>query len=166
MNRRQFSLGLGALFGAPKIPVAMPALFPAAALEHFNTAKLISRAHNKCSPEFLMRHLRVDAELAKSVETMLIKRNVITMPGLDGVSRAINPMDIPTLKADVPKPMNAPSSEQDGIKEKLLKQDNLSLDQSTQPDTAQDHADDAIPASHRDTNEIPRDVITANDGRG
>jgi hypothetical protein len=97
MNRRQFTLGLGAIVATPAVPVASllkPTAVTAAASKHFFLAKLLARAHNNCSNAMLMRHLKVDAGMAAEVEQLLLNKNVITLPNIEGFSRAVNPMNI------------------------------------------------------------------------
>ena len=97
MNRRQFTLGLGAIAAAPTAPMA--AVLPqtgtsTAALGHFKLAKLIARSHNRCSSDMLMRHLRVGPEMAAEVQSLLLERGVITQPSIAGISSAVNPMNL------------------------------------------------------------------------
>jgi hypothetical protein len=105
MNRRQFSFGLGALAAAPSAPLA--AILPqsgavsSVALGHFNLAKVIAKSHNRCSSEMLMRHLKVGPEIAAEVQSLLLKKGVISQPSLAGISNAIDPTNLNF----VPKPV-------------------------------------------------------------
>ena len=105
MNRRQFTFGLGALAAAPSAPLA--AILPqsgaasSVAFGHFNLAKVIAKSHNRCSSEMLMRHLKVGPEIAAEVQSLLLKKGVITPPSLAGISSAINPTNLNF----VPKPV-------------------------------------------------------------
>lgn len=171
MNRRGFTFGLGALFGAPKvglgtIAAGLGSVSPAVLHEYFRTAKIIARAHNTCSQQFLMRHLRVDSTIAKQVEGMLIDGKVITLPGLNGISRAVNPVyssplphkpvatiQSPDFSTKARQTLNEPCAE-------------LTAQECNEPDDGQDQADDAVPTCHGDTQEIPSDLVASGDGRG
>jgi hypothetical protein len=96
MNRRSFTASLAALFAVPALP-AVASLAPAAATQtavsHYATAKLLARAHNRCSPEMLQRLLRVDSVMAQELNAMLLKRGVISGAGAHGVSMAVEPLN-------------------------------------------------------------------------
>jgi len=95
MNRRSFTASLAALFAAPAVPAAA-SLAPAAASQsaaaHFATAKLLARAHNRCSPAMLQRLLRIEPALAAELNTMLVNRGVISAAGAHGTAMALDPL--------------------------------------------------------------------------
>ncbi len=96
MNRRSFTASLAALFAAPALP-GVASLAPSAvsqsAVSHYETAKLLARAHNRCSPEMLQRLLRVDAAIARKLNAMLLKRGVISSAGARGALIAVEPLN-------------------------------------------------------------------------
>jgi hypothetical protein len=159
MNRRFFTLGLGALLGAPKVPLAAMPSLPAVATGHMKLATMLSRAHDYCSPEFLMRHLKVEKSIATQVQQALIQNNVITTPSASGFSYAVDPMRLSRLSNSVP----AQSSELvQKVKEKVS--DHLSAEKGDDPDYGQAQADDAIPTSHGNPDEIPSNLVTTRNG--
>ena len=160
MNRRFFTFGLGALLGAPKVSMAMPAA-PSVAGAHLKLATMLSRAHDSCSPEFLMRHLKVDRAMAARVQQALIQTNVITAPSASGVSYAVNPMQFSRLSNSMPVQTNGLVQE---AKDRVSKA--LASREGHEPDDGEAQADDTVPASHRDTDEIPSDLVTAHDRGG
>lgn len=161
MNRRFFTFGLGALLGAPKVPLAGIAPMPAAAAGHMKLATMISRAHDYCSPEFLMRHLKVDKSIATQVQQALIQNNVITAPSATGFSYAVDPMPLSRLSNSMPAQANDVVQK---VKDKV--KDHLTAEESDKPDQGKDEADDTVPAGHRNPDEIPSDLVTADDGGG
>lgn len=161
MNRRHFTLGLGALFGVPKVPLGAVAVPFSGVAHHMKLASMISRAHNTCSPSFLMRHLKVDATIAGQLQRELIARNIITAPAANGISHAVQPMQISKLPQAVSQ--NAPASHDlnNQLKEQLS-----AAQESGEPKQSKAEAEDAVPASHRDADEIPCDLVTTRDGCG
>ena len=160
MNRRFFTFGLGALLGAPKVSIAAPAA-PTVAGAHLKLATMLSRAHDSCSPEFLMRHLKVDRAMAARVQQALIQSNVITAPSASGVSYAVNPMQFSRLSNSMPVQSHGMAQE---ARERVAKA--LAPREGREPDDCEAQADDGIPASHRDTDEIPCDLVTTHDRCG
>lgn len=96
MKRRSFLQSISAVFAAPIAPnvslAASTGVGFSAPSEFLSSARLIARAHNKCSRSMLMRHLKVDASMAARVEGMLLEKGIITLPDAAGFSRAINPI--------------------------------------------------------------------------
>lgn len=92
MERRSFTFGLGALFAAPALPIAAAAPMSAAITEKFATAKLLARCHDRASPEMLKRLMRLDDETANGLFRLLKDRQVVA-PSLDGITRAVNPLN-------------------------------------------------------------------------
>ncbi|GEM_PF-2630929 len=171
MNRRNFTLGIAALFGAPKVPlsaiIAPTTASPVMAAKHFKFASMISRAHNNCSPQFLMRHLNIDAQVAGQIQQALISENVITLPSVNGISRAVDPMQynkLPQAVSNIPSPANTDTTIQDRIKTQMDQK--LATDESNDPDHSQEQADDPVPASHGNADEIPSDLVTTRDRGG
>ncbi|MDG1078322.1 MAG: hypothetical protein P8P65_16995 [Planktotalea sp.] len=67
MNRRTFTASITALFAASAMPAAgslAPVSAAPTAASHNATAKLLARAHNRCSPAMLQRLLCVDSAIA------------------------------------------------------------------------------------------------------
>lgn len=94
MNRRTFTASLAALFAAPAVPLTVsPAVASSGAASHFATAKLLARAHNRCSPAMLQRLLRVDEAVALELNAMLFNKGVISSAGVHGTAMAINPLN-------------------------------------------------------------------------
>jgi hypothetical protein len=151
MNRRQFTLGLGAIAAAPSAPLA--AVLPqsgasSAVLGHFKLAKLIARSHNRCSNEMLMRHLKVGPKMAAEVQSLLLERGVISTPSLAGVSSAVNPMNLNCVPQQVAyKPDLATQAADVRKRVQKIMQDRLEKAQE------QDEPSDAEPL----TNDAPED---------
>lgn len=161
MNRRSFTFGLGALAAAPAVPIpslakAMPAITPAA-LEYFDWAKMIVRAHNKCSPAMLQRLLKLEPTMALEVQSALLKEGVITMPGLNGMSEAVDPMYRDVFRnaggTDISQADAAPEA----------KDPKLSTQEGSEPEENEDATDDPVPASHADAEELPGDLVASDD---
>jgi hypothetical protein len=160
MNRRFFTFGLGALLGVPKVPLASKSLMPVLATGQLKLATMLSRAHDYCSPEFLMRHLKVDKVVATQVQQALIQSNVISAPSASGFSYAVNPMPLSRLSNSVPIQTKEIVQK---VKEKVS--DHLTSEKCSEPDDGENQADDGIPSSHRYTDEVPSDFVTTRDGR-
>jgi hypothetical protein len=95
MNRRTFTASIAALFAAPAMPmasVAMPTAVSATITQHFARAKLLARCHDRASPEMFMRLMKLDGETANGLFNLLKDKNVIGH-GVDGIARAINPLN-------------------------------------------------------------------------
>jgi hypothetical protein len=161
MNRRFFTFGLGALLGVPKVPMASITTGAPVAAAHLKLATMLSRAHDSCSPEFLMRHLKVDKAVATQVQRALIQTKVITAPSASGVSYAVNPMHLSRLSNSFPA---QPSGLVQQVKDKIM--DELTSREGGEPDDRKAKTDDGIPTSHGHTDEIPRDLVATHDGRG
>tara|TARA_R110002096_G_scaffold139147_6_gene293342 strand:- start:20227 stop:20748 length:522 start_codon:yes stop_codon:yes gene_type:complete len=161
MNRRFFTFGLGALMGAPKVGLAGITPMSSATASHMKLATMISRAHDYCSPEFLMRHLKVDKGIAAQVQQALIQNNVITRPSATGFSYAVDPMPFSRLSNSMPAQTNELVQK---VKDKVS--DHLATGKSDKPDDGEAQADDPVPACHRDVEEIPSDLVTAGDRCG
>jgi len=161
MNRRHFTLGLGALFGAPRVPLGAIATPSVGVAQHMQVASMISRAHNNCSPSFLMRHLKVDANIAGQLQRELITRNIITAPAANGVSKAVNPIQINKLPQAVSQNVPAQQDLNDKLKEQLS-----ATHESDEPKQSEAEAQDTVPASHGDTDEVPSDLVTTRDRGG
>ena len=102
MKRRSFTFGLSALLTAPALPMAAAtANTSGIALETFKHAKLLARSHNKSSVPMLMRHLKVDANVAKQINALLYERGIITAP-IGGTSLALKPTNLHALPLDAP----------------------------------------------------------------
>jgi hypothetical protein len=142
MNRRQFTLGLGAVAASPAVPVASvlkPAVVSAAASKHFFLAKLLARAHNNCSNAMLMRHLKVDTHMAAEVEQLLLDKNVITLPNIKGFSKAINPMNVncvPMEGLKAPNIVNAASDAAEKVK-KVFSEEEVEDEVSAEDEVAE-----------------------------
>ena len=121
MERRSFLAGLSALFLAPR-PTFVMAGGPSAEL--YAKAKFLARAHNKSSVPMLMRHLKVDAEIAAQINSMLFQRGVITAP-IGGTSLALHPTNTHALPLDAPKQMDRLAQLRD-FAERLLDRDKSS----------------------------------------
>ena len=92
MKRRTFISTLAALAATPALPATAAAAPATQITQHFAKAKLLARCHDRASPEMFARLMKLDQTTAKGVYTMLKDRNVIAS-GLDGISRAINPLN-------------------------------------------------------------------------
>ena len=99
MQRRSFLAGLTALFAAPKPAIAFGAK---TSPELYAKAKFLARAHNKSSVPMLMRHLKVEADIATQINALLYRRGVITAP-IGGTSLALNPTNTHAMPLDAPK---------------------------------------------------------------
>jgi len=109
MNRRTFTASLAALFAAPAIPAVAsfaPATASQTAATHYATAKLLARAHNRCSPAMLQRLLRVDSTIATELNGMLLQRGVISSAGAQGASMAVQPLNTHCITNDAMRSTN------------------------------------------------------------
>ncbi len=94
MNRREFTKSLAAASLAPALPLkSLAAAAPAAATDSMYVwADFISRVHNKCSPEMLMRLLKVDASKGHALYSQLMANGAISAPNAYGISQATKPL--------------------------------------------------------------------------
>ena len=76
------------------------------AASHYATAKLLARAHNRCSPAMLQRLLRVDSAIATELNGMLLKRGVISTVGAQGVSMATAPLNTHCMTNEASRALN------------------------------------------------------------
>jgi hypothetical protein len=91
MKRRTFLSTLTAALAAPALP--LPAAAPATHItQHFAKAKLLARCHDRASPEMFARLMQLDSQTAQGVFDLLKDRSVISK-GLDGIMRAMNPLN-------------------------------------------------------------------------
>ncbi len=91
MKRRTFLSTLTAAIAAPSFP--MSAAAPAGHItQHFAKAKLLARCHDRASPEMFARLMKLDSQTAQGVFDLLKDRSVIGK-GLDGITRAMNPLN-------------------------------------------------------------------------
>ncbi|WP_189638977.1 hypothetical protein [Paramylibacter ulvae] len=142
MNRREFTISLGALFGAPAMPLGA-GILPS---PHLAKAAMLTRAHSQCSVPFLMRHLKVDADTATNVLQELIGKNVINAPMASGIAQAVNPIHINKL----PQAIDVISPDISGQFDQAMKQVKKLTAQRRGPDQNDTQADDPVPASHAD----------------
>ena len=91
MKRGTFLASISALFATPAMPVAATAV-PASVTQHFATAKLLARCHDRASPEMFARLMKLDTDTAKGVFNLLQDKGVIGN-GIDGITRAMNPLN-------------------------------------------------------------------------
>ena len=154
MKRRTFTFGLGAALAAPAMPAAaLSRAIPAAATQHFAVAKLIARAHNRCSVDMLMRNLRVDATTARDIHALLLQKGVITPP-VSGVSMATNPLNTNCIPNEAIKPTNIRQSAAEvrarvtQLKEKWAKlADERQRAETAEPPPSQEDAPEDDPAA-------------------
>ena len=105
MKRRTFTTGLAALTAAPALPLASTTVSQATSAQ-MATAKMLARAHNRCSPAMLARLMRIDAGLATELHLTLFRQGVITAAGADGTSMAIIPINTNCVPKQALKPTN------------------------------------------------------------
>ena len=101
MNRRFFLSALSAVTVAP----ALPTLAAPVAPHHMKVASIIARAHNRCTPEMLVRHLKVTPDVASGIQAQLLRQGIITAP-VSGVSLATNPTNSHCIPNEAIKPNN------------------------------------------------------------
>lgn len=159
MNRRQFTASLAALGLVPAMPsIATPALGSAApkaaAAKLVPWAKMLARTHDKCSLPMLQRHLKIDAGLAEQVRHVLLEERIITAPGVNGISRATDPIRIENMFRP-PAAAQPASTAQDGSGLRARAQE---------PEPDQSGTDDGVPTGHADPEEVPGDLVTPDDG--
>lgn len=148
MKRRSFLSGLGAVAALPVIPApamaSAPAAISAAAYEYFDWAKMIVRAHNRCSPDMLQRLLKLDANLARQVQSALLKEGVISAPSVAGISHALDPLHPELRMMGTPVRMSPdhPDTALRKVSEKL--------------ETEMQDAEEQIPAPEPSAAETPR----------
>lgn len=108
MKRRSFLASLGALISAPALPLPLSAAptVPSAAAAQFATAKLLARAHNRCSPAMLQRLMQVDPAVAAELNGMLVRRGVISAAAADGASMALDPLNTHCVPKEALRPTN------------------------------------------------------------
>ncbi|MFK7874608.1 MAG: hypothetical protein AB8B71_02345 [Paracoccaceae bacterium] len=92
MKRRTFTLGLGAAVAAPTVPLAHILPTRAGSGAQMKTAALLARAHNHCTLDMLMRHLKVPLQTAREIQTRLVQQGIITAP-IGGASMAVHPLN-------------------------------------------------------------------------
>jgi hypothetical protein len=93
MKRRTFVSTLAALVATPALPTPTALAVPADHIsKHFAKAKLLARCHDRASPEMFVRLMKLDSKTAESLFNLLKERSVIA-PGIDGIARAINPLN-------------------------------------------------------------------------
>lgn len=98
MNRRQFTASLAALVATPALPLSATAARTAPMAVPPGTyawAQLIARAQNGCSPAMLANHLRLSAPVADQLFRDMVRDGVLRAPGMAGVARAANPIELP-----------------------------------------------------------------------
>jgi hypothetical protein len=137
MKRRTFLSTLTALIAAPALPVsaASPQI-----TQHFARAKLLARCHDRASPEMLARLMKLDADTAQGVYTMLKERSVIEA-GTDGISRALNPLNTNCVPNEARKARDLAQVSSDVLK-RLKQQVQQRLEDTTTPtdESREDHS--------------------------
>ena len=91
MKRRTFLSTLTAAIAAPSLPMSATAS-AGQMTQHFAKAKLLARCHDRASPEMFERLMKLDSQTAQGVFDLLKDRSVIGK-GLDGITRAMNPLN-------------------------------------------------------------------------
>ncbi len=136
-------MGLAALASAPALPLkaAPPS---AVALKYFSNAKLVVRAHNKCSIDMLSRLFRIDRNVAAEVQSLLAQRGVITAANLDGVSMAVNPMNTHCIPREAMKATNFQSTANTTLS-RLKNQFQRTIDQIATDTSESDDTDETLP---------------------
>jgi hypothetical protein len=100
MNRRDFNIRLAALGATPLAPAlpataaTAPATLSGKALMHYPWAARYARVHDACSPDRLARVFRLAPETAGQIFAKLQADGVISAPGLTGIARATNPINL------------------------------------------------------------------------
>ncbi len=108
MNRREFTFRMAAVAATPALPVpALAANFEPSkrATQVYRWAEVISRSHNKCSPEMLQRLLKIDGTVANELQRMLLDKGVITN-AVNGISMATKPLNTNCVPKQALKPTN------------------------------------------------------------
>lgn len=115
LNRRNFLQGLSAAAFAPALPALPVAAAPAAAAHtsiQYTWACYYAQMNNACSVSQITSALGVRPEVAQGLFDRLITQNVITAPGLSGISmsrkRQIMQLRGPKAKPVVTKPQFDP----------------------------------------------------------
>lgn len=115
LNRRNFLQGLSAAAFAPALPALPVAAAPAAAAHtsiQYTWACYYAQMNNACSVSQITSALGVRPEVAQGLFDRLITQNVITTPGLSGISvsrkRQIMQLRGPKTKPVVTKPQFDP----------------------------------------------------------
>ena len=102
MKRRFFTFRLAAV---PALPLAA-ATVPQAKSAQLATAKMLARAHNRCSPAMLARLMRINGGLAAELNAAVFRKSLITAAGADGASMAVSPINTNCIPKQAFKPIN------------------------------------------------------------
>ena len=149
MKRRTFISTLAALAASPALPA------PATAstnhiTQHFAKAKLLARCHDRASPEMFARLMKLDETTAKGVYTMLKDRNVIAS-GIDGVTRALNPLNTQCVPNEALKARDFAKTSSD-VSKRLREMAKKRLDDLGEPAQSEEPTQEDQTAEQRDKN--------------
>ncbi|UWR22046.1 twin-arginine translocation signal domain-containing protein [Sulfitobacter sp. S190] len=132
MNRRHFISTSAAVIGAAGLtPSSAPAISP----RMLANARIFATSHNRCTPDLLVRHLRVSPEMAGHIQRQLVRRGIITAP-VAGASVAVNPANTYCIPNEALKPNNIAQKICDlrAHARRLLEQLDQDEDQISMPD--------------------------------
>lgn len=164
MKRRDFAKLLGAGFGAALVPLQVSPVQAAFSSDTVWRAKLLAQSHNRCSPQMLMRHLKINADAARNLQNLLWRRGIVTASDAAGVARAVAPTNTAFL------PQNAPANPSTLAKQAKVQPSEgpvrIAQKRSPKPERHQDETEQRVPARHRDPEQIPDDLVATHDGGG
>ncbi|MGJ8616996.1 MAG: hypothetical protein ACSHWS_09145 [Sulfitobacter sp.] len=110
MNRREFNTSLAALGALPTLPVVAPVAAttaPVVPAGIYAWARLIARAQNECSAEFLARHLRLSPDVAAEVFRTMIADGILKTPGATSIVQVAKPIDATGINRSIGKRVSA-----------------------------------------------------------
>ncbi len=117
MNRRQFTVSLGALSGTAALPfstVQIAATAPTAAVTPphlYAWAQLIARAQAKTTPAMLGRQLRLAPDIAQGLFNTLVQDGVLRSPTAVGIAQAAQPLQSTGHSAAAPQSIRTRTAE-------------------------------------------------------
>ena len=148
MKRRTFVTTLAALAATPALPATGTAASTTHITQHFAKAKLLARCHDRASPEMFARLMKLDETTAKGVYTMLKDRNVIAS-GIDGVTRALNPLNTQCVPNEALKARDFAKISSD-VSKRLREMAKKRLDELGEPAQSEELTQEDLTAEQRD----------------
>ena len=150
MKRRTFISTLAALAASPALPATTLAAPSTHLTQHFAKAKLLARCHDRASPEMFARLMKLDQDTAKGVYAMLKDKNVIAS-GIDGVTRALNPLNTQCVPNEALKARDFAKISSD-VSKRLRDMAKKRLDDLSEPAQSEESIQEDQTAEQRDEN--------------
>ena len=150
MKRRTFISTLAALAASPALPATATTAPATQITQHFAKAKLLARCHDRASPEMFARLMKLDEQTAKGVYAMLKDKNVIAS-GIDGVARALNPLNTQCVPNEALKARDFAKISSD-VSKRLREMAKKRLDELSEPTQSEESIQEDQTAEQRDEN--------------